>query len=177
MKYQQIVFRIAVASNEYDIHVWDLTQALQSPNKDVITISNETEAANGKSVNEQPKNDDVTEKSTDTIDMTEESTDTNDVTEKSTDTGDVTGTETVKILTPVHSKPTVVLSGHIQRVIFVAWSPHEDGKLLSVSYDNTAQVRVLVSTILLRSVCLLLIFSVRHSLTKSSSPCINTVRI
>ena len=157
MKYQQIVFRIAVASNEYDIHVWDLTQALQSPNKDVITISNETEAANGKSVNEQPKNDDVTE--------------------KSTDTGDVTGTETVKILTPVHSKPTVVLSGHIQRVIFVAWSPHEDGKLLSVSYDNTAQVRVLVSTILLRSVCLLLIFSVRHSLTKSSSPCINTVRI
>ena len=176
-----------MASNEYDIHVWDLSQALQSPTNDVIKISDETEAANGESVNEQPKNDnvtsmstdtsDITEKSTDTSDITEKSTDISDTTEKSTDTGDVTETESVKILTPVHSKPTVVLSGHIQRVIFVAWSPHEDGKLLSVSYDNTAQVRVLVSTILLRSVCLLLIFSVRHSLTKSSSPCINTVRI
>jgi WD40 repeat protein len=118
-----------VASNEYHIHVWDLTKALQNSSKDVSKISNETEEANGKSVNEQLKNDDVTENSSNTDGVTEQSSNTDDVTP-----------ESVKVLTPVHSQPTFVLSGHIQRVIFVTWSPHEDGRLLSVSYDNTAQV-------------------------------------
>lgn len=34
------------------------------------------------------------------------------------------------------------LSGHKERVVTVAWSPHEDGKLLSASYDCTAQVKI-----------------------------------
>ncbi len=41
---------------------------------------------------------------------------------------------------PVLSKPNVVLRGHLTRVIFLSWSPHEEEKLLSVSYDQTAQV-------------------------------------
>ena len=41
---------------------------------------------------------------------------------------------------PVFSSPTVILSGHHQRVIHLTWSPHEHGKLLSVSYDCTGQV-------------------------------------
>ena len=42
--------------------------------------------------------------------------------------------------TPVISSPDFVLSGHHLRVIQVAWSPHQEGRLLSVSYDTTAQV-------------------------------------
>jgi len=41
---------------------------------------------------------------------------------------------------PVLTKPKVVLSGHFFRVVFVTWSPHKDGQLLSVSYDNSARV-------------------------------------
>ena len=41
---------------------------------------------------------------------------------------------------PVLTKPARMLSGHYFRVIYLAWSPHKDGKLLSVSYDNTATV-------------------------------------
>ena len=37
--------------------------------------------------------------------------------------------------------PDVVLKGHLQRVIHLNWSNLEDGKLVSVSYDGTAQVR------------------------------------
>lgn len=36
--------------------------------------------------------------------------------------------------------PTAVLQGHHQRVIELAWSPHTDGQLVSVSYDSSAQV-------------------------------------
>jgi WD40 repeat protein len=35
----------------------------------------------------------------------------------------------------------VTLSGHLTRVISLSWSPHEEGKLVSVAYDATAQVR------------------------------------
>ena len=38
------------------------------------------------------------------------------------------------------TSPLVTLSGHLLRVISLAWSPHEEGKLASVSYDGTAQV-------------------------------------
>ena len=41
------------------------------------------------------------------------------------------------------------LSGHKERVVSVAWSPHEDGKLLSASYDGTAQVSPLLVQIIL----------------------------
>ena len=34
----------------------------------------------------------------------------------------------------------VTRRGHHQRVIMVNWSPHADGKLVSVSYDCTVQV-------------------------------------
>ena len=36
--------------------------------------------------------------------------------------------------------PTATLSGHCLRIIELAWSPHKDGKLVSVSYDCSAQV-------------------------------------
>ena len=32
------------------------------------------------------------------------------------------------------------LSGHKERVVKIAWSPHQDGLLLSASYDGTSQV-------------------------------------
>jgi len=32
------------------------------------------------------------------------------------------------------------LSGHKERIVSVAWNPHQDGILLSASYDGTAQV-------------------------------------
>ena len=32
------------------------------------------------------------------------------------------------------------LTGHKERVVSLAWSPHQDGILLSASYDGTAQV-------------------------------------
>lgn len=41
---------------------------------------------------------------------------------------------------PVLTEPTQCLAGHYQRVISVNWSPHQDGKLVSVSYDCTVQV-------------------------------------
>ena len=41
---------------------------------------------------------------------------------------------------PVLTTPKSILSGHHQRVIYLSWCPHEDAKLLSVSYDCTAQV-------------------------------------
>lgn len=40
------------------------------------------------------------------------------------------------------SNLAATLSGHKDRVISLAWSPHEDGKLLSASYDGTAQVSI-----------------------------------
>ena len=36
--------------------------------------------------------------------------------------------------------PTTTLTGHLQRVIEVAWSPHIPARLVSVSYDFSAQV-------------------------------------
>ena len=36
--------------------------------------------------------------------------------------------------------PTVTLSGHLQRVIELAWSPHYSHLLCSVSYDFSCQV-------------------------------------
>ena len=44
------------------------------------------------------------------------------------------------VQTPIVTSPDVTLPGHHQRVIYLTWSPHEEGKLLSVSYDCTAQV-------------------------------------
>lgn len=41
---------------------------------------------------------------------------------------------------PSTSTLAATLSGHKERVVSLAWSPHEDGKLLSASYDGTAQV-------------------------------------
>ena len=66
---------LAVASNEYDIHIWSLEEKLVSNNGDVFT------------------------------------------------------------------KPETVLTGHKLRVIQCLWSPHDHNRLLSVSYDGTAQVR------------------------------------
>jgi gem associated protein 5 len=66
---------LAVASNEYDIHVWNLETVLTTPHDNSVL-----------------------------------------------------------------SKPDIVLSGHMLRVISVIWNPNEDGKLLSVSYDGTAEV-------------------------------------
>ena len=34
----------------------------------------------------------------------------------------------------------MVLKGHHFRVIMVNWSPHDEGRLVSVSYDGSAQV-------------------------------------
>lgn len=34
----------------------------------------------------------------------------------------------------------VTLSGHLSRVVSMCWSPHIGGQLVSVSYDDTAQV-------------------------------------
>ena len=48
----------------------------------------------------------------------------------------VDGEEKIPILTT----PTVSLKGHFLRVIMVDWSPHEEGKLASVSYDASTQV-------------------------------------
>ena len=40
----------------------------------------------------------------------------------------------------VTSSLVATLSGHKDRVVSVAWNPHQDGILLSASYDGTAQV-------------------------------------
>jgi hypothetical protein len=34
----------------------------------------------------------------------------------------------------------ITLSGHLSRVVSMCWSPHIGGQLVSVSYDDTAQV-------------------------------------
>ena len=41
---------------------------------------------------------------------------------------------------PVLTEPSQALTGHHMRVISVNWSPHQDGQLVSVSYDCSAQV-------------------------------------
>ena len=41
---------------------------------------------------------------------------------------------------PIHTRPDQVLAGHKLRVIQLTWSPYDVTKLLSVSYDGTAQV-------------------------------------
>ena len=95
---------IATASNEVDIHVWDLTSPLESTQVvsggclDVSDVDN----LNG-SIN--------------------------------TEKGDAAAAAW-----PILTEPTSVLSGHHLRVICLNWSPHENAKLLSVSYDCTAQV-------------------------------------
>lgn len=38
------------------------------------------------------------------------------------------------------TEPYRTLSGHTGKITSVAWSPHHDGKLVSASYDGTAQV-------------------------------------
>lgn len=70
----------AVASNEYDIHIWSLQEKLVNNNGDVFT------------------------------------------------------------------KPETVLTGHKLRVIQCLWSPHDHNRLLSVSYDGTAQVKSIFFT-------------------------------
>ena len=135
-------FRIAVASNEYVVHVWDLTRALAgaTPPDDVIKdefcSADLCETSTSKTDDSILVND-VTQSQNEVVEETfagEES--------PSTDVIKRTSSEP-KTSVPVFSTPTVVLSGHFQRVIFLAWSPHEDGKLLSVSYDNTAQVQLM----------------------------------
>ena len=45
------------------------------------------------------------------------------------------------VSSPLHIvSPAKELKAHLQRVIEVAWSPHTEGRLVSVSYDFTAQV-------------------------------------
>lgn len=47
-----------------------------------------------------------------------------------------------ELTAPISTLPRVAtLKGHKLRVSKLAWSPHEGGKLLSVSYDQCAQVR------------------------------------
>ncbi|CAB4067343.1 GEMIN5 [Lepeophtheirus salmonis] len=38
------------------------------------------------------------------------------------------------------TKPTVILKGHNAKVVKVIWSPHDEAKLLSISYDLSAQI-------------------------------------
>lgn len=40
------------------------------------------------------------------------------------------------------TEPYRTLSGHTAKITSVAWSPHHDGRLVSASYDGTAQVLV-----------------------------------
>ena len=37
-------------------------------------------------------------------------------------------------------RTVATLSGHTERVVSLAWSPHQSGYLISGSYDNTVQV-------------------------------------
>ena len=124
-------FRIAVTSNENDIHVWDLTEALDGW----------ASAAHDLAEPEQPPSDvTVPEIFGESVSPPEGST---AITEPST-SGDVIPIAAEKAAAsspvPVLTKPKVVLSGHFFRVVFVTWSPHKDGQLLSVSYDNSARV-------------------------------------
>ena len=76
-----------------------------------------------------------------------------DVSDKGGEAMEVEGEEEKGQQRALCVKPAVELSGHHLRVIQVVWSPHEDGKLASVSYDTTAQVQQnrsnLVSRVLL----------------------------
>ena len=132
------------------IHVWDLTKALEgtTPPDDVIKVEASTDDLNETSTSK-------TDDSISVSDVPQSSNPTNEEVGE-TSPGDESPSEGVvikrtssdsKISVPVFSTPTVVLSGHFQRVIFLSWSPHEDGKLLSVSYDNTAQVQLIQSYI------------------------------
>lgn len=38
------------------------------------------------------------------------------------------------------TEPYRTLSGHTAKITSLAWSPHHDGRLVSASYDGTAQV-------------------------------------
>lgn len=38
------------------------------------------------------------------------------------------------------TEPYRTLSGHTAKITRLAWSPHHDGRLVSASYDGTAQV-------------------------------------
>jgi hypothetical protein len=39
----------------------------------------------------------------------------------------------------------ITLSGHLSRVVSMCWSPHIGGQLVSVSYDDTAQVGIVIT--------------------------------
>ena len=92
---------LAVASNEKDIHVFDLSEILaKNEGQDATTtatVSSSTDETETASSSSSPS-------------------------------------------TPVVTSPLVTLSGHLLRVISLAWSPHQEGRLASVSYDGTAQV-------------------------------------
>ena len=45
------------------------------------------------------------------------------------------GSDPVMLVTP-----TATLDAHFQRVIELAWNPHQDGILISISYDSSVQV-------------------------------------
>ena len=52
----------------------------------------------------------------------------------------VEGAAQSEVVAEVMVTPTLTLSGHLQRVIELAWAPHDSRLLCSVSYDWTAQV-------------------------------------
>ena len=97
---------LASASNEHDIHVWDLSKYLPENEYPIISSSNNTSQNNSDKLQEK----------------------------------DTTCVNPMNAQTPVFTSPDITLSGHHQRVIYLTWSPHEEGKLLSVSYDCTAQI-------------------------------------
>ncbi len=113
-----------MASNEHEVHVWDLTEALEEKVNDVVIGASST----GDVKDVQP----ICDVNGDEIGL-------------SAPQPLIPNSDGLKVeagsSTRVFSKPTSVLKAHHQRVISLTWSPHEDGKLVSVSYDNTAQVR------------------------------------
>lgn len=46
----------------------------------------------------------------------------------------------VKVFDLADPSATKMLSGHLSRLVKLAWSPHIGGQLVTVSYDETAQV-------------------------------------
>lgn len=46
------------------------------------------------------------------------------------------------------TEPFRTLAGHTAKITSLSWSPHHDGRLVSVSYDGTAEVRVQIAKIL-----------------------------
>ena len=97
---------LASASNEHDIHVWDLSKYLTRNCIQDTSLRNNVNQVNIDNVGAE----------------------------------DINNLSDFSDKTPVVTSPNVTLSGHHQRVIYLTWSPHEDGKLLSVSYDCTGQV-------------------------------------